>query len=165
MKILFLDVDGVLNRCGMSAQGLESDKVDLLVRIQRETGCSVVVSSCWRRREHQRERLLCLFRKHQIPHLGWTPYMDSRGDEIAAWLKDNPGWTHYAILDDNADMGQLWPRLVQTESFEGLTEAHANRVIEMLNEPLETVTIYSPRRILLPTEGRNKLAFAADDEL
>ena len=57
MKVLFLDVDGVLNRCGKSAQGLEEDKVALLKQIVAATGCRIVLSSTWRKTQHQRERI------------------------------------------------------------------------------------------------------------
>ena len=53
MKILFLDVDGVLNydkckaRCG-SFRGIESEKVALLKQIIDATGALIVLTSSWR---------------------------------------------------------------------------------------------------------------------
>lgn len=55
MKVLFLDVDGVLNshthrgqeRPG-SMMGMAQEHVDELARVVRDTRCQIVVSSTWR---------------------------------------------------------------------------------------------------------------------
>lgn len=44
IKILFCDVDGVLNRCGLSGHGLEEDKLLLLQSIVEATGCKILLS-------------------------------------------------------------------------------------------------------------------------
>ena len=76
-SVLFLDVDGVLNRCGKSNQGLETDKCDLLAILCRATGCKVVVSSTWRRYPHLMEdRLLPMFRARGIECVGQTPMLE-----------------------------------------------------------------------------------------
>jgi len=47
--LLFLDVDGVLNRTATASQIiLEQDKVDRLGEALAETGCDVVLSTYWR---------------------------------------------------------------------------------------------------------------------
>src|SRR4051812_18579144 len=54
MKILFLDVDGVLNRVGTKERcpngciGVEPDLCARLERVVSSTGCSIVLSSTWR---------------------------------------------------------------------------------------------------------------------
>ncbi len=145
MKILFLDIDGVLNRCGKSAQGLEEDKVLLLKSIVEQTGCEIVLSSTWRKSEHNLERIKLLCRQRLGCELfGTTPIMDrkvdglwraeQRGTEIANWLEP---WQHknprFVILDDDADMGDLLPHLVKTDSFTGLTAEIAAEVIARFN--------------------------------
>lgn len=62
--ILFLDVDGVLNCCGRSGQGLMSDKVELLSEIVLSTGCELVISSTWRNYEEPRMRLMRMASDH-----------------------------------------------------------------------------------------------------
>lgn len=138
MKVLFLDVDGVLNRCGMSAQGLESDKLGLLRRIIMETGCNVVLSSTWRKFDRLLVRIKAEIELHDV-----TPCLDEiqgglwtaqpRGMEISTWLGNHPQVERYVILDDDSDMGALKPHLVGTQSFIGLTPRIAAEVIERLN--------------------------------
>lgn len=141
-KVLFLDVDGVLNRCGFPADVL-TEKVLLLKRIVAGTGCAVVVSSTWRTSERMRELLVRLLGEHCISISDWTPCLDGVNDaglfvrserhhEIQAWLDRYPAVERFVILDDLGDMGHLQSWLVQTESSVGLTSATADEVIARL---------------------------------
>lgn len=133
MKVLFLDIDGVLNSQPVIAnayRGPDEDlrrlshldegmveNLDLLVEL---TGCKIVVSSTWRRamplnriREYLNKkglRMGCI--------IGQTPTHNNnsscRGDEIQEWLDGHPEVETFAIVDDNADMGHLADRLVRT---------------------------------------------------
>ncbi len=135
-SVLFLDVDGVLNRCGKSNQGLESDKIDLLRTIIRETKCLVVLSSTWRLNPTAVKRLEKEFFIHDsTPDLSDRRTLRKtvpRGQEIAAWLKNYP-FVHFVILDDDNDMEELSPHLVRTESYTGLTPEIAQKVILRLS--------------------------------
>ena len=156
-SVLFLDVDGVLNRCGQSGQGLESDKVALLKTILDEARPRVVLSSTWRKFGHQLARATKMLEDigHDLDDI--TPVLDAqssgawgasiwtspkRSDEIKIWLARNPGVPRFVILDDDDDAGDsalLRPYLVKTNSFEGLTPDLAHDVIRRLNtqsEPL-----------------------------
>ena len=147
--VLFLDADGVLNRCGMSGQGLETDKCDLLADLCRSTGCHVVVSSTWRWIPHMHERLLVMFRQRGIPCAGGTKVLNPgtgkfrpdgveitapapRRDEIAEWLSRHPQVTRYAIVDDNSDADDGTGRFVRTGSFEGLTPEKTEELRKLL---------------------------------
>lgn len=145
-SVLFLDVDGVLNRCGKSNQGLMTDKCDLLAHICRMTGCKVVVSSTWRRYPHLMEsRLLPMFRARGIECVGQTPMMEkpslgghvyvatARHEEITAWLSDHPEVTQYAIVDDDRDADDGTGRYVRTDSYEGLLDSHATAIMRLLS--------------------------------
>ena len=150
--VLFLDVDGVLNASGKTTQrfhgllGICPDMMARLLRILRETGCKVVLSSTWRKHpehvKHLRENWGALGDERMM---GMTPVLDaqsgawlwtaqSRGTEIAAWLSQNPDVKHFVILDDDGDMAHLLPHLVQTDTFEGLTDRITDDVIRRLNE-------------------------------
>lgn len=144
-KVIFLDVDGVLNRCGKSFNDLEPELVARLVHIVRETGADVCVSSTWRMFPFLLDgRLTPELARHNIFPVGTTPDLCSkkfggtiwaastRGEEIAAWLKDHPQYTQFVILDDNADMGDLLPHLVRTDSFTGLEDRHVQEAIHKL---------------------------------
>ena len=147
-SVLFLDVDGVLNRCGESNQGLESDKVALLKEIIDATGCRVVLSSTWRKHEHLMERITIMFESFGSRLLGVTPILDSktsgawgspiwiapcRGKEITQWIRENGTPERFVILDDDDDMLDLLPKTVLTDSFTGLTPDLAREVICRLN--------------------------------
>jgi hypothetical protein len=134
--VLFLDVDGVLNRCGKSNQGLEADKIDLLRTIIRETNCRVVLSSTWRLNPTALKRVEKEIFIHDVtPDLGDKTTLRKtvpRGREIAAWLKENKAG-HFVILDDDNDMEELSSHLVRTESYTGLTREIAQEVIRRLS--------------------------------
>lgn len=133
MKVLFLDVDGVLNSTRTLVafngypQGLYDahlamfDQVALgLVRgLCRQADVKVVISSAWRKDftwQQIGERL-------ELPTIGQTPMLlGCRGLEINAWLAKNEGVERYAILDDHADMlAEQMPYFVQTSGEEGLS--------------------------------------------
>jgi len=148
-SVLFLDVDGVLNRCGKSNQGLMTDKCDLLAHICRMTGCKIVVSSTWRKYPHlMADRLLPMFRARGIECIGQTPEMVSerklldqsmlytakpRHMEITAWLAAHPEVTQYAIVDDDRDADDGTGRYVRTDSYEGLLDSHATAIMRLLS--------------------------------
>ncbi len=115
MKVIFLDVDGVLNHSGLMMQRSElltSDElyksmicpscVALLQLLIKETDAKVVLSSTWRR-FHELE-------KNQeyigVELLDKTIYMsgEPRGKEIKEWLDNNKQVTHYVVIDDDMDI-------------------------------------------------------------
>jgi hypothetical protein len=142
MKVLFLDVDGVLNRWG-SGQPFDEELVDELSRVVRISGAAVCVSSTWRKLEAHRERLLGVLTRIGAPVVGWTPDLGSagedgnlyieRGDEIQAWLDGHPEVSEFVILDDNDDMAHLLHRLVLTDGYTGLTRDKGDEVIAMFS--------------------------------
>ena len=138
MKILFLDVDGVLNRTGTRERschgtyGVEPEKVAMVHEIVDKTGCSIVVSSTWRKFEDLYTELLSSF--PQV--IGKTPVLPRpaiRGDEIAMFIDELGGDHTIAILDDDRDMGRLVNRLVRTRGDTGLTHELKDQVIELLS--------------------------------
>lgn len=154
-KVLFLDVDGVLNSARTwktRVEGMAAEHVALVAHILRETGASVVVSSTWRTfpgwndgasqfhktlAKHGADGALILSRVIGRTVDGWEmqlPKTDGRllrGTEIQHWL-DARQVECFVILDDDGDMGPLTTRLVQTTFDDGLTPELADRAIEML---------------------------------
>jgi hypothetical protein len=149
--VLFLDIDGVLNclatwrRPKVGTHRLDPERIELLNRVIQRTGCRIVVSSTWRHGDFRGPRSCTgILVQHGVwPrfHRDWrTPDLGpdfSRGEEIASWLRRNPV-SAYAIVDDEADgieaglLPDLRPRFVQTTFEQGLTEAHAERLIALL---------------------------------
>ncbi len=142
MKILFLDIDGVVNHKETFRKG-EHFPIDqycafLVGKIQLDTGCDVVLSSSWRQLPEAVEEI----KKRVVPlrDITGSCRCGIRGCEINTWINTNipyaeRGQLRYAILDDDSDM-LLWQKdhFFQT-SFEngGLTEEIAKKVTEHLN--------------------------------
>lgn len=152
MKVIFLDIDGVLwvgHQGGPDATGerniyaFGAAQVTELNRIMAIVDdCKIVISSSWRigrslewLREHfAREGFM-----YPERIIDKTPYLRSetswdvkRGFEIQRWLDNNPGVITFCIIDDDSDMLHLLPRLVKTTFPEGLNYVAGQKVIEML---------------------------------
>lgn len=129
MKVLFLDIDGVLNSVRTCvAYGGYPHKLDqpafdkvaikLLQRLCDSAGVSVVLSSAWRITHDFRD----VARAFDLPIIDRTPSIGLRGEEIAAWLSVHPEVESYAIVDDDGDMlPEQLSRFVQTSGHEGLS--------------------------------------------
>jgi hypothetical protein len=157
MKVIFLDIDGVLVNLasfGLPESGSGSrsrahpDCVTALNAITDATGAVIVVSSVWR--IGGLARIKDILREWGVTGkvLSITPDLchqkDShlvvggvcRGDEIQRWLDDyaesRGPVESFVILDDASDMRHLLPRLVQSRFETGLTPELARRAVELL---------------------------------
>ena len=153
MKVIFCDVDGVLNEDTTPARTksrvifIDEEKLLHLKRIVDATGAEIVLSSTWRYdRDDARYNgdfleLQEAFRKVGLELYSYTP-VDAigirRGMEIRAWLGMHPEVERYIILDDELfdfEERGLLPRLVKTEFGDGgLTEELAQEAIAMLTK-------------------------------
>ena len=126
---------------------VDPSKVALLNQIIEETNCLVVVSSSWRIQNTRQDLQSILdkrgFKGHILGKTGKRLSNHWRGNEIRWWLQDwrNSGRENissFVILDDESDMLDLMPRLVQTSfNDEGLTQSHVDKAIQMLNEDMD----------------------------
>jgi hypothetical protein len=110
MKILFLDIDGVLNTYKENYKPvdyLDKNKIALLKRIIDETKCKIVISSSWRFDKTLMESFYtqleeCNIKKDNF--IGHTPHLENyyakkyRSDEILDWLTQNTV-EKFAVLD------------------------------------------------------------------
>jgi len=141
MKVIFLDVDGVLNH-GKQIEKVEDDKIGLLNQIVKATNAEIVLSSDWRYwLNTDDEDVILLERKLSsvgIDIMSSTPITKHgyRGAEIYQWINEWNGEQieKFVILDDRDDMKPYMNRLVQTSFDLGLQEKHVKRVIQLLNE-------------------------------
>lgn len=146
-KLLFLDIDGVLNYNGMvSSYGsfplnvFDRKCVDRVKEILEATGAKLVVSSSWRLTED----LENIFKQVGLDvDFDVTPTFSepgvTRGDEIAAYIleyKERSGcWPRYVILDDENDFYKNQQNhLIQTNWNEGLTDTLKEKCIEELGK-------------------------------
>lgn len=147
MKVIFLDIDGVLN-CQATAQrhrgviGIDPYLVAIFNRIIFATEASIVLSSTWRLAEQWRQEV----RSQVMDFIDITPrhpkecgndtdepFCNRRGCEIEIWLKQHPEVERYAIIDDDSDMlPEQLPNFFKTTWQEGLTEEVAQKVIAHL---------------------------------
>lgn len=121
-KVIFLDIDGVLNDDDYTGIKVHEDKVKLLAKLVNETGADIIISSSWRygirqyilkiasgeEIPHDMEpvRLLAsLFEKYNLKISGFTPELpsgpDARPMEIRAWLTNQINIESFVILDDD----------------------------------------------------------------
>ena len=158
-KVIFLDIDGVLNSNKSFADNSEYDKllrkvydgsIDDIVRCKMNdidldkafmvrdicnlTGAKVVISSCWRKLSIYpliEEKLVSL----GVPIVGVTPYANgNRGAEIRKYLEENEV-DDFVILDDDIfrDFNGLKNYLVKTSFYEeGLTEDISREIVRIL---------------------------------
>lgn len=135
MKVVFLDMDGVLNKAPDYQVRIEGQRSVLLVNqklverfkeVLKDTGAKVVLSSSWRATRGGRE----FVERVGIPVMDVTDSgPGKRGDQIQRWLDAHPEVETYAIVDDDSDMlDHQLPHFVLTEFVTGLTEQAAYRL-------------------------------------
>ena len=154
MKIIFLDVDGVLNFAATEARtasgclGIASSAVKNLRDIVKATGAYIVLTSTWKDewdfdedkctedgkylvRKLKREGLHILDKTQDL--------INNRGQGIQEWLGRHKGVESWVVLDDDIfpdyESRGIMPHLVKT-SFggDGLNEKCAEEAIKILNE-------------------------------
>lgn len=161
MKVIFLDIDGVLisRRTHMLKPGMNDPDLGIfdagaireLNRLAATVDAHIVISSSWRR--HYTQTVLVRLLKDfglEAPVIGYTPSMPAlqiRPDEISAWLGEHAAlFTEpveaFVILDDDYDMGDLTSRAVQVTSEYGLQAKDVDRAIQLFAEKtsLESVS-------------------------
>lgn len=150
MKILFLDIDGVLNSekyvKSRSKSGviIDKSKMSLLKTIIGSTAAKIVLTSSWR--EHwDRESTLCdssgieineIFGEFGLSVFDKTPdERMPREQQIKAYLDSLPSPVAFAILDDMYLSAEfIGDRFVRTSNFkDGLSEKDAEAIIDILN--------------------------------
>ena len=137
MKVLFLDIDGVVN-CSKTAQrhrgyvGIDPYMAFLVGKIFLATDAKMVLSSTWRLWDES--RLEVSRQVYEIYDVTDDLHTNWRGKEVRKWLEEHPEVTRYAILDDNADFyPDQKPNFFKTTWEQGITEEIAQKVIDHLN--------------------------------
>jgi HAD domain in Swiss Army Knife RNA repair proteins len=125
MKIIFLDIDGVLN-CRKTPNPrklpyiVDRKLLKRLVRLIERTGAKVVLTSTWR----YDPAGLFSAKYWGIPFIDVIPDMPKqpRSKEILAWLKDHPRVKRFVVIDNEDDELDELP-LFQPSPTSGLTES------------------------------------------
>ena len=159
-KVLFLDVDGVLN----NGEYYSSDRfkenqlpyplnkfdpkcIERLNYILKSTNANIVVSSSWR----FDKGLQGIFDRVGIirPIIGITPWGERytlRGQEIQDYITKHD-IEKYCIIDDDDDMLETqMPYLVKCDDNIGLNDDNMKMAIKVLNSRCNKETIYILKR-------------------
>ena len=144
LKILFLDIDGVVNTSHTKERhgpfiGIDPDLASKIVSIQKLTGCKIVLSSTWRLDEESIKEV----ERHIGELYSMTPHLpkEIRGEEIQIWLdlmqpkESEP--IRYAIVDDCSSKYMLksqLPHFFGTDGEVGITNSIGTNIIIYLNQ-------------------------------
>jgi len=151
MKIVFLDIDGVLNsrnklielynKTGKPHSGtsfpFDEKCLENLKKLVEETNAKIVITSTWRMYEDNMNILLTKFKEYELDKhiIGYTPVLYiSREEEINEYLEELEESCDFVIIDDITDMGELNDKLVITSPQTGFTEENLNRAIKILKK-------------------------------
>lgn len=167
MKVIFLDVDGVLNsthwyirnhkrhpeRCRVDT-AINPRFVRNLKKIVDKTGAKIVLSATCRGavRKNKMHYLRKIFKEYGLEIYDYTPHTGmERGIDIQEWLNHHLNVTNIVIIDDDSDMCHLTEYLVKTINFykkpllwyfkEGLCDKKVKEAICMLKIPFENKMI------------------------
>ena len=146
MKVIFFDIDGVLN-CDRTPnpRGFPYVVDKRLLRrfkaLLRRTGAKAVMSSTWRVDPVG----LAAARYHGVPFIDVCPDRprSPRSREILLWIKRHPKVARYAVIDDEDDELDELP-LFQPSSKTGLTPEVAQAVERYLAGSTDEVLRANP---------------------
>ena len=113
-KIIFLDIDGVLNNAKSDISELfiiEKELLRILKKVIIVTNAVLVLSSTWRYTEETRTKVINFLKSEHIPSfISCTPNLGiNRTDEIICWLQDNTDFNE----------GQLQDAVIETRTSTG----------------------------------------------
>lgn len=149
MKVLFLDIDGVVclhdREKGINfSDGGADDRFDAsccmrLKHIIDATGCKLVLSSSWREFRRDIENMLTQFAPFGITaddFAGKTPSLSGRDGEVAYYVCKHPEIENYIAVDDELFCDGKVPRdrLILTDERSGITDEIMKSCIEKLGD-------------------------------
>ena len=145
MRLIFLDIDGVLNAAGGRYDGepvIVHECVQRLNRVLDATKARVVISSSWRHIVHGRQMSEVGFEyllwSHGLKCKVWgvtckDNEAQGRGKQIAAWLAENDPVESYVVIDDDShDFRECGHPFVKTDGTKGISEQDADLTIKLL---------------------------------
>ena len=122
MKIIFLDIDGVLNcdryiiENNCRGIGIDPTRMVLLADIVRASGAKIVLTTSWRAHWSEKpeecdamgREINEAFAAHGLSVYSKTPRISyNREEEILAWLDENPEATRFVIIGVHVGGGAL----------------------------------------------------------
>lgn len=142
MKLIFLDIDGVMNSAAdRFSRTIETDlHFNILKSIADDTGAKIVLSSSWRLFPPGVAIVEKRLNQFGMELLSITPHLPGkqRGEEIRLCM-EHSGYSieSFVILDDEGDMAEFkYTNLVRTNPMIGLRTPWAREAIRILNGEL-----------------------------
>ena len=152
MKVIFLDIDGVIQSpryCVAIGEtgflsAFEPAAMSMVRNLLRDSKAKIVISSSWRSGKSDETQMLLkqLFRSCGFKliansfHTDWRTISiqgQPRGAEIKEWLDRHPEAKSYLILDDDADMlPEQSGSFVQTDRYNGILLQHYDQARKIL---------------------------------
>lgn len=139
-RIIFLDIDGVLNNAKLrwtdGKDAIDHACVNVLSQIIQETGAKIVVHSTWRVGFSDIDSLKADFSKFLPPLIidsiidMTLDLPDGKGAEIREWIAENNFGGKFAVIDDDEIAIENFFKTNDTKF--GLTWTVAKQVIEHL---------------------------------
>ena len=158
MKVIFLDIDGVLNSeeffKSNPNQVIDKNSMGILKNIVNKTGAAIVMSSGWRLwfddsmmpHDGYSQYLYDVLCEFDIKLLGKTPdfsteeirtrktFSHVKAKEITAWLNEHKIVDKYVVVDDlDLKNEEINSHLVRINGQVGITKDDARRIIDMIN--------------------------------
>lgn len=147
-KVIFLDIDGVLNTNDFKEEltkeyRINLEKVGLMASLVGKTKAEIVLHSAWRfwfdknlrPIEKSAELLVTAFEDNNIKIVGVTPdlfteeirktkkFSKVKANEIKSWLMKNPDVVNWIVIDDlDLNDEDIRRRQIKPDSKTGLTE-------------------------------------------
>lgn len=156
-RVLFLDVDGVLN-CPNEVwakfhnlQNNPSDQInqemfDRLVKTCNDNGLNIVLSSSWRYSEQYRTTIVNKLIEACLKVVGFTKIdvFTWRHEEIQDWLNENDV-DAFVIVDDmrSASNSKLDRYFVQTNGSIGLTDKDCEKITNIIQKQVKVTEFES----------------------
>lgn len=138
MRVLFLDVDGVLNSRGsVQKHGPEyfiPEAIERVNAILLETGAVLVLSSDWRFLDDTDILLREAGLVEQHPDK-LSRAIDDRREAAMKWLSEHQEVERWCAIDDMPLWSGHAPSFVKTSAKFGLSRGDARRAIAILNGP------------------------------
>ncbi len=151
MKVIFLDIDGVLNSVKYDREkedvnaSIDETRLFILKELVDKSGAFIVLSSTWRKHwdkergaiDKTGEYMVKCFEKAGLDIYDRTVDISytKRSEEIKIWLSEHPGTESFVIFDDEFfGWGDLSDNMVKTDSRigRGLERKHIEKALEIL---------------------------------
>lgn len=156
MKIIFLDIDGVLNsdifwrNCKNIDEEIDDEAIKRLQQIVNKTNAVIVLSSSWKKLNPDNQLRTYLhdkLKEYGLTIYDQTPHLNSnRPLEIKAWIINHPELNIDGIVSLDDDYSEeeyvkvgLTNKTIHTSFYDhkcgGLQDIHIAQAINILNTP------------------------------